>query len=143
MLGTVLLALVVPVNVPFANHVSGVAYAFQNLCKRNGVVTYLSSVAGLFHINLCHPTQTGLMRVQPRKQGSARGTATGIVVKPRVSQAVFGKLVDVGSFYFTAVTTQIGITHIVGKNNNNVRLFLFGVFTGFLCFRKNTEEKQN
>src|SRR5579872_2926369 len=63
-----------------------------------------------------------LLRVVAGEQSGPRGPATGRVVKLGESQAVFRQSIEIGRLDLPAVATQVGISQIVGQNEDDVRL---------------------
>jgi hypothetical protein len=62
------------------------------------------------------------MRIQTRQQGRARGAATPGVIELREADTVGGETIKILSREFTAVTTDIGESHVIRENDDNVRL---------------------
>lgn len=60
------------------------------------------------------------MRVEPRQQARACGTAASGVVKLGVTNAVVGKAIELGSLDFAAITSEVAESHVIAEDNNEV-----------------------
>jgi hypothetical protein len=72
--------------------------------------------------------ESDLMRVITGHQRGTRGPASTRVVKLGETLAFFGEPVEIGCRDFPAVTSQVGIAEIIGKDHEHVGMVLtFGL----------------
>ena len=100
-------------TLPLANHGGvvpaglqqlGDEYAFRKILGHVPVVTSMS----------------GLLAVQAGQQRGPGGAADGIVVKTREAQTTLSQRVDVGRVDLAAVATEIGPTHVVDHDQQDI-----------------------
>ena len=72
-----------------------------------------------------HVSDACLVWVQSRQQRCARGAATRRVVELRESQSAVRQPVKVRRLHLAAVAAEVGITHVIVQNQQNIRSLLF------------------
>ena len=106
-------------DVPFAGEVSAVAGGLESLGNghaflvEESLILREAVVAG-------HMSNSGLVGVEPGEKRGAGGAATAGVVELREAQAVGGEFVEIRGFDFPAVTSDVGIAHVIGHDDNDV-----------------------
>ncbi len=68
--------------------------------------------------------------IEPTDHGFRYGgrATSGRIVKPGKTNTIGSQLVKLGRFYFTSITPDIGITHVIGHDQYNIRTFIPGFF---------------
>ena len=100
-------------HMPFAGVICPVAERLKHSGKRCRPL----HIIALFAVRI----GTGLRRVITGHDGTARRPAAGAIIKLREPQSVGGEPVEVRRFNFTAVTAQVGESHVIGKDKKYVR----------------------
>ena len=108
-------------NMPLSRHVILITSQSQSLCDSQNISAQLTLVPGQFLIPR-HQSNSGLVLVETRQQRCPGWTASGGVVKLGKTQTVFRKGVKVRGLNLAPVATNIRITHIIGKDDHNIRL---------------------
>ena len=108
---------------PLAGHVRLVARALQHF--GNGLapaiqVTPISVVAIVSH----HPANPGLMRVKTGEQTRSCRAASSGVVKLCETQSALCESIQRGRLNFTPITTDVGITHVICHDQNDIGSFI-------------------
>ena len=67
-----------------------------------------------------HVSNSCLVWVEPGEKRGAGGAATAGVVELREAQAVGSELVEIRGFYLPPVTSDVGIAHVIGHNDDDV-----------------------
>ena len=109
---------------PFAHHTGPVSRLFEHLGNSHCIPGKSPAVARQVVVK-CHPSYTGLMLVKTGKQGcSGRAAAAGIVEMGKTKS--FGsETVKVRRLDFPSIASEIRISQIIGKDDYNVRAFVF------------------
>lgn len=107
-------------EMPLANHRRVIAGVTQHLGDRACVGLRKSAVAG-GRCLIGHRADTRLMRVEAGQQTRAAGAAACAVVELAKAQAVFRQGIDIRRRDLAAVTTDVGIAKVIGKDYNDVR----------------------
>ena len=100
-------------DVPFAGVVTAVAERLQILRKISQIVRDLAG---------SHDIARRLLRVLAGQQATARRAAARGGIGLRKAHAVGGHAVDVGRIDVPAVAAGVGVAHVVGQENEEVRL---------------------
>src|SRR4030095_16684816 len=79
----------------------------------------LTAFSGPF---ICHVSHAGLMRIKAGEQGSPGGTATCSVIELRKTHTIPGESIKVRCGDFPAITAEIGESHVIREDHDNVRL---------------------
>ena len=106
-------------DVPFAEGVGAITGGFEGFGEGDAVAVEVAAVAGesfVFH----HVSDAGLVGVEARKQGGAGGTAAGGVVELGEAEAAGGEGVEGGGADFATVAAEVGESHVVGENDDEV-----------------------
>jgi hypothetical protein len=103
------------IDVPFAGMIRAIARGLEYLREKPGPRRAGSP------LDSRQTVPTHLLGIIARQQGSPSGPATGGVVKLGEAQTVLGKHVQAGRLDFTAIASQVGITHVVRHNEKDVR----------------------
>ncbi len=106
-------------DVPFAGDVGGVAGGLENLCDGDAFfveVAAVSVVAAVVH----HVSDACLMSVESSEKCGACGAASSGVIELGEAQAVGGKGVKCWRFDFAAVAADVGVSHVIGHDEDDV-----------------------
>ena len=69
-----------------------------------------------------HHIASGLLGVLSGQDAAARRATAGCGIALREAQSLRGEAVNMGRVDVTAIATGIGVTHVVGENDEEVRL---------------------
>ena len=111
--------------VPFTGHVGFIVRQFHDLGNRQAVFIQVAAIALKFII-AHHMPDPGLVLIEAGQKRRASGTAAGGVIKLGKTQAIISQAVEVRRFNFTAVTANVGITHIIRHDQDYVGSFSGG-----------------
>ena len=101
-------------NMPLTRVVGAVAEGLQMLRCETSPIRH---DAGGHHI------AGGLLGILSGKDATARGATAGCGVALGEAQTVRGEAVNIGRVDVTAIATGIGVTHVVGENDEEVWLW--------------------
>ncbi len=108
-------------HMPLPGHRRVVARRLQHLGDRHGLVAQVSRVSRCaFHFPH-HEPHPCLVRVEPGEERRTRGTAARAVVELREAQPVRRQRVELWSGNLAAVTSEIGIAHVIGEDEHDIR----------------------
>ena len=112
-------------HMPFAAHVPPITAGAQCLGNGHHIATQFAAIPWQLVI-AGHQPNARLVLIHPRQQRRPRRAAARGVVKLREPQPLRRQLVQHRRFDLTAVTTDIGKTHIIGHNDHDVGLLGLG-----------------
>ena len=118
------LGLYVTRNVPLPAHIGSVTRRAKRLGNRHATMIQIPAIT-LQPVIGRHVSDACLVWVQSRQQRCARGAATRRVVELRESQSAVRQPVKVRRLHLAAVAAEVGITHVIVQNQQNIRSLLF------------------
>ena len=107
-------------DVPLAHHVGAVTGGLEGLGDRDTATIQLAAIAvgaAIVH----HVSDAGLMRIKPGEQRGARRAAAGRVVELRETHPALRQRVEVRRLDLTTVGTEVGVPHVVGHDDDDIR----------------------
>ena len=110
-------------GVPLAGNAGPVARISQHLCERGAVVVEISLIGGGILNGRYHVPDSGLVRIEAGQERCAGWTTSRGVVHLSEPDARLGQRVDVRCIDLAAVAADVGIPHIIGEDENDVRPF--------------------
>jgi hypothetical protein len=112
-------------KMPLARHIRVVSRLFQQLRQCHHIVievTFVSWNALLIGCGpFAHIAEAVQMGVDAREQHRTRRRATCVCVEICETNAVCGQRVNVRRLYFSAKRTNIGVAHIIGHDQYDIR----------------------
>jgi len=111
----------VPGYMPLAHRIVSIAIWAQYFRDRAAGIIKVSLVSCKSFL-VHHVSDPGLVWIQSRQQTCASRTASGRVVELGEPKSVFSKRVEIRSFDFAAVATQVGDPHVVAEDDHEIRL---------------------
>ena len=109
-------------DVPFSGHVGAVAGGLERFGDGEAFLVEVALVLGE-PVVAGHVTDAGLVRVESGEEGGAGGATAGRIVKLGEAHSVGGEGVEIGGFDLAAVATDVGVAHVVGHDDDDVRPF--------------------
>ena len=106
-------------EVPFASHICGVTCGLERFGDGNAFVIEIALIGGYAEV-LVHVSDACLMGIETCQKRGACRAAAGVIIELGEAQAVGGEFVDVRGFNFSAVTADVGKTHIVCEYDDDV-----------------------
>jgi hypothetical protein len=115
-------------NVPFANCHGAIPGLLHYLRNGYALIIEVATVSGLSMIH-GHMTHSRLVWIKPCKQACAAGAAARRIIELCKPQAVGSQRIEIGSFCFASITSEIREPHIIRKNQQDVWAAI-GIFCG-------------
>ena len=114
-------------KMPLAGHICMVPPGFQNLRQGGDLKVQISNIAGIsFHFgcpHLAHRSHTRQVIIHTGKKNRAGRGTTGQHMKVGEPQSFPGQGVQRGGGYLAAERTDIGITHIISNDQEDIGPF--------------------
>jgi hypothetical protein len=116
------------IEMPFPDVIGAVTRWFEQSrgerCPRGPLAT--STPATLFSLATLHDVTSHLLRVVATEKGGPGGPASCGVVKVGETEAVLGEGVEVWSFDLRSIAAEVGVTEIIGQDEEDVWLGILG-----------------
>jgi hypothetical protein len=109
-------------DMPFPCHVGSIASWFESLGNGDALPVEFSLVRGKAVVP-GHVTHSSLVRVESRKQRSTCRAAAAGVVELGEANAIFCERIEVRGFDLASVATDIGPSHVIGHDQDDIRFF--------------------
>jgi hypothetical protein len=109
----------VPRHVPLADGIALVARGPQRLGNRHAPAVQIAAIA-VEPLVLHHVSDAGLVRRETGQERGPRGAAASRIIELREPQSAGGKLIEIGRVDLAAVAADVGETHVVGEDHDDI-----------------------
>lgn len=110
----------VPSQMPLSDGVAAVAGWLEQFCESSSGGVQIAAIGGEFAV-FHHVADTSLVGIEAREQTGSGGAAAGGVVERLKPHTGGGEPIEGGSGDFATITADVGKTHIVTEDHDNVR----------------------